>query len=267
MSGQARVKSLQAPIFKARTTAIPAKFWKALLVRSEGSEITNLLEEWGAPDISAIPATSLLVTARETTGRIVNSKLVIRGPCFTATVSNPVKANTIWPGADPAITLRFSIQGEALNFANKDARNCSLWASLDSLTSFRVYKAGDEGDVAQSPSDIKNLEGVKDGACFRVVLHPYSVSQMEATLQVIPTSLKGIREKADTWEVSAESNTLPALNLTSHWTRYGPLSPCPLSGEGPQSTDCLSPGLTLTVGRLSQPWADPHSRRTVSALG
>ena len=255
MSGQARIKSLQAPIFKTRTTAIPAKFWKTLLVRSEGSEVTNLLEEWGAPDIGATPATSLLVTARETTGRIVSSKMVIRGPCFAATVANPIKANTIWPEADPAITLRFSIQGEAINFTNVEARNFSLWTSLDSLTTYRVYKAGDEGDVAQSPSDIKNLAGVKDGACFRVVLHPYSVSQMEATLQVIPTSLKGIREKADSWEVTAESNTLPALNLTSHWTRYDPLSPQPYAWR------------RSTVSRLSQPRADPHSQQTVSALG
>ena len=34
MSGQARIKSLQAPIFKTRTMAIPAKFWKSLLVHS-----------------------------------------------------------------------------------------------------------------------------------------------------------------------------------------------------------------------------------------
>ena len=215
---QTRVKSLQAPIFKSRTAAVPPKFWKALLVRSEGAEVNELLEEWGAPDLGALPATSLLISAKETTGRIVSSKLIVRGPVFVAAGANPVKADTIWPGADPEVTLRFSILGEGLSFANRDARNFSLWTSLDSLTSYRVYK----GDESQTPDDIKEMVGVKDGACFRVVIHPYSVSQMEVSLQIIPTSLREIRDKADAWKVAAESNTLPALNLTNHWTRYVP---------------------------------------------
>ena len=261
---QSRVKSIQAPVFKTRTTAVPQNFWKALLVRSEGAGVTNLLEEWGAPDLGSSPAITLLVSARETSGRITSSKLVARGPLFRAAMTNPVKANTIWPGVDAAITLRFAIQGETLNFSNKEARNFSLWTSLDSLTNYRVFK----GDEQLSPDDIKDIEGIKDGACFRVAVHSYSVSQMEASLLIIPASLDKIREKADTWKVAMESNVLPAVNLTSHWTRYVPHT----------VPDCLSPERARSQQTV-QPWADlsqsltvparsqelPHSPQTVSA--
>ena len=32
-----------------------------------------------------------------------------------------------------------------------------------------------------------------------------------------------IKTKAQAWNVSPESNLLPAVDITSHWTRYNPV--------------------------------------------
>ena len=214
MAAQTKVKNLQAPVFKARKTPIPQKFWKSLLVRSEGAAVTSILEEWGAPDIAARPAITLLVSSRETTGRITSSKLVMRGPLFVAGRSNPLKANMIWPDLEEDISLRFSIPGEGLNFSNREARNFHLWTDLTSLPNLKVYK----GDTQLSPEEARTTLG--EGAGFRVAIQTYSVTHMEAVLLVVPNSVDAIRDKASYWDVAEESNVFPAIDITSHWTRY-----------------------------------------------
>ena len=273
MAAQAKVKSLQAPVFKTRTTAIPQKFWQSLMVRSEGPAVTSMLEDWGAPNIASKPAVTLLVSARETTGRITSSKIVVRGPLFVAGRDNPIKANKIWPNLDNDITLRFSIPGENLNFSNREARNFSFWAELPSLTTLKVYK----GDAQLSPDEAQDIMG--EGACFRVSILTHSVTHVEAVLLIIPRSLATIRDKASDWDVVEESNVLPAIDMTSHWTRYvlhtavrrlaglSQLSHSPRTvttvSDCPRGTDCLNSqraapqvhslrATDLTVSRLSR---------------
>ena len=84
-----------APIFKGRTRAVPRETWQTLTVRTEGNELSEKLEEWGA-EIKARPAATILISARETTGRICGSRFVLRGDIFMAG-ANPLPAKTIWP--------------------------------------------------------------------------------------------------------------------------------------------------------------------------
>ena len=210
---QTRVKNLAAPVFRTRSAPVPQRFWKTLMVRSEGAAVSSMLEEWGAPDLATTPAATLLVAARETTGRITSSKLVTRGPVFTAGRDNPFKANKIWPDLGDDITLRFTVSGDVLNFANREARNFSLWAELTSLPSLKVYKAGNQ----LSPEESQAI--TSRGACFRVSLLTYSVTHMEAVLLIAPVPLTDIRDKANTWDVAVESNIFPGIDVTDHWTR------------------------------------------------
>ena len=90
-----------------------------------------------------------MIMARESTGQTLSSKLVVRGPIFMATAHNPVKANTIWPGAEDNLTVKFTIAGDMLNFSNREAKNFSIWASLNTLPSFRVYK--EDNLLSQNP--------------------------------------------------------------------------------------------------------------------
>ena len=210
---QTRVKSLTAPVFEARSAPVPQRFWKTLMVRSEGAAVSSMLEEWGAPDLASTPAATLLVSARETTGRITSSKLVTRGPVFVAGRDNPFKANRIWSDLGDDVTIRFTIPGEALNFSNREARNFSLWAELTSLPSFKIFKAGNQ----LSPEESQAIMG--RGACFRVSLLTYSVTHMEAVLLIAPVPLTDIRDKANTWDVAEESNVFPGIDVTNHWTR------------------------------------------------
>ena len=71
MTHQARIKTLASSIFKARSTLVPATIWPTLMVRSEGAEVNSLLQEWGAPDLGVEPVISLLISARERTGRLL----------------------------------------------------------------------------------------------------------------------------------------------------------------------------------------------------
>ena len=226
---QSKAKPLSAAIFKARTRPVPSKLWPTLMVRAEGAPVNTLLESWGAADLGAEPAVTLMITARESTGRTLSSRILMRGPIFKATADSPIKANTIWPGVEDNLTVRFTVTGDMLNFSSREARNISMWASLDTLPSFRVYK---EDDLL-SREEIQGIEGLKDGASYRVVVHTHSVTHMAASLLVVPKSLTSIRAKARDWNVLAESNLFPAIDLTSHLTRCGHTSPFP------QSTDCL----------------------------
>ena len=227
MSGQAKVKTLAHNIFKSRTRPVPATLWKSLMVRSDGTAVNDLLQDWGAPDIGKDPVVSLLVSSRETTGRITSTRLVVRGPLFVATEDEPFQANVIWPELDNTITLRFSITGETLNFSNRDARNVSVWAGLDTLPSFRAFK----DDVMMSPEEVKATPGLKDGACFRVVTQTHSITHLSASLLVVPRPYAVVKAKAREWNVMTESNQIPAIDITDHWARY---IPAHLS----QSPDC-----------------------------
>ena len=135
MANQTKIKTLAHTIFKERSNPVPACFWPKLMVRSEGVEVTNLLEDWGAPDTGAQPAISFLISATESTGRIKSSKLVTRGPLLVSGEDNPIKANVIRPGLDDDLTIGFSVLGDTLNFSNREASNISVWAGLDTLPS------------------------------------------------------------------------------------------------------------------------------------
>ena len=253
MSGQTKVKTLASSIFKARSTPVPSSIWPTLMVRSEGAEVNELLQDWGAPDLGAEAAITLLISARERTGRLTGSKLVIRGPIYHATADNPIKANTIWPGVDEDYTVRFGINGDVLNFANGEARNVSLWAGLDTLQSFRVYK----GDDLVARDDLKDIEGLKDGASYRVAVYTYSTTHMTAALLIVPKALNMIRAKAQAWNVSPESNLFPAVDITGHWTRYDANHPAVSRLPGLQTNLNL---LSLqTAGSADQPYLTPQS--------
>ena len=222
MSNQAKVKTLSHSFFnaKSRVKPVPASLWQRLVVRSEGTEVSELLENWGAADIKAEAVVSLLVSARENTGRITSSRLVVRGPLFSATEEDPIKANRIWPALDEDITLRFVVRGEALNFSNREARNQSVWGGLDTLPSFKAYRGND----LLSQDDIKTIPGLKDGASYRVAIQTHSVTHMAASLLVVPKPYAAVKAKARAWNVATESNQIPAIDLTDHWTRCGPNS-------------------------------------------
>ena len=107
MANQAKVKTLAATIFKGRTTPVPATIWPTLMVQSEGMEVNDLLQDWGAPDLGAEPIITLLISARECTGRMMGSSS--GAPIYQATEANLIKANTIWPGIDKDYTIRCDI--------------------------------------------------------------------------------------------------------------------------------------------------------------
>ena len=213
---QAKVKTMTDAIFKARSCPIPAKMWHSLLVRNEGTEVSQLMENWGAPDLQADPAITLMISARETTGRVTSSKLVIRGPTFVVRADDQFRANNIWPGLENDITLSFTISGEILNFSNREARNVSTWTGLDTLPSFKVYKDGTQ----LSREEFQTMEGLKDGACFRVAVQVHSTTHMAATLLVAPKTYTMVKTRAREWNIAPESNRIPGINITNHWTRY-----------------------------------------------
>ena len=244
---QAKIKTLTGAIFKARSCPVPAKIWPTLLVRSEGAEVTQLLENWGAPDLMADPAVTLLISAREITGRVTSSKLVIRGPIFVVRPEDQFKANTIWSGLEDNITLSFSISGEILNFSNREARNFSTWTGLDTLPSFKVHKDG----VALSREEFQAMDGLKDGACFRVAVQTHSTTHMAASLLVAPKPHNMIKAKAREWNVAPDSNRIPAIDITKHWTRYNSVPHHPHNTtHSHQATGLQTPAHTLNLTPL-----------------
>ena len=120
------------------------------------------------------PVVTTIVIILEASLRIKGSRFVLRGPAFKVEGSKPLKANTIWPGLDDYLTVQFSVQGEVLNFNNKDAKSFSIWANLRTLPSFKILK----GDAVLSPEEADHIPAVKNGALIRVALFPRSTTHM-----------------------------------------------------------------------------------------
>ena len=215
-----------ASIFRSRSKPVPGSIWPTLTIRTEGTELSKMLEEWGASDLTRDPTITTLITSRETTGRITGSRFCIRGPAFRVAPNDSLPANTIWHGVDPSITISFLIDGSTLNFSNKQARNASFWLDLRGLTNTRFYKDGQ----VMSPEEVDAIPAIEKGACVRVVVFPHSTTHMEMVLLAIPVCLQTLRDKANTWKVSADTLELPTINLTGHISRYShPFLSIPLS--------------------------------------
>ena len=239
-----------APIFKGRTRSIPRSIWQTLTVRTEGQELNSMLEDWGASDILSNPVITAVISARDTTGRITGSRFVLRGPVFVAGQDNPLPATEIWPEVEEDISVRFTLDGTALNLNNRDARNASIWLNLRTLASTKMFK----GDRQLSSEEMDAIPAIKEGAAIRVSVSSYSTTHMIANLWAVPMSLKALRDKARDWKIMPESLDFPAINLTSHFRYAGSLANTNLTtiGSGPLSPQSASAGTDHLV-QASQP--------------
>ena len=205
-------KTIKDKVFTTRTKSIPPSLWAKLTTKTDGADLTAILEEWGA-DPKSSPVITILITVLEASSRIRASRYVARGPVFTATRDSPLKANTIWPGLDEDLTVTFTILGVNLNFTNREARNFSLWMNLRTLPNFKMFR----GDTLLSPAEVDDLPGCKEGAQFRVAVSPLSATHMSARLLISPLSRDEIKAKARTWNVDPESHAFPVIDITYHW--------------------------------------------------
>ena len=67
------------------------------------------------------------------------------------------------------------------------------------LPSFRVYK----GAELVSRDDQKDIDGLKDGASYRVAVYTHSATHMSTALLIVPKSLNMIKTKAQAWSQKA----------------------------------------------------------------
>ena len=207
-------KTIKDRVFSVRSKSIPPSQWAKLTAKTEGADLTHILEEWGA-DTKSSPVITILITVLEASSRVKGSRYIMRGPVFSATRNSPLKANSIWPGLDDDISVTFSIVGEQLNFANGEGRNFSFWFNLRTNPTFKMFR----GEALLSPAEVDNLnEGVcKEGAMARVAVYPLSATHMSARLLVAPLSRAAIQEKASDWNMDPESHAFPAIDITDHW--------------------------------------------------
>ena len=66
------------------------------------------------------PYVTPVSTVANSTSKITASRLVMRGPLFTATEANAVPANQIWQEAREDVRISFLIDGSALNFSSDE---------------------------------------------------------------------------------------------------------------------------------------------------
>ena len=211
-------KTIKAAVFNTRTRPVPIAQWADLVALTDGQDLTNILERWGAEPKTS-PVITILVTVLEASKRIRGSRFIIRGPTFKVPTNHMINASTIWPALSALdwdqdiLKVSFTVHGEALNFQNREARNFSLWADLRGLPNFRIFK----GDTALSPEEADNYEAIKAGALFRVSVSPLTESHMAIRLFVVPIDNNTIKEVARTWNISSESAEFPAIEITNHW--------------------------------------------------
>ena len=156
-------KTIKAPVFNTRTRSVPASQWATLVALTEGQDLTDILEKWGAEPRNT-PVITILVTILEASKRIKGSRFIMRGPTFHVQPSRMIKASAIWPSLTnledtDTLKVSFTISGESLTFQNREARNFSLWANLRGLPTFHIYK----GDTILPPEEADYYETIRGG--------------------------------------------------------------------------------------------------------
>ena len=167
------------PIFKKKG---PTKkgFLRKLVVSDGGLAISTKLEEHGAVFTAKAVVTPVITFNDQS--KVTGSRIVVRGPLFHCP---KVKAQSIWPEARAGVEVAFTVGGQALKFS-PGAPNVSEWLELRSLQSYSVTDTEAMEELDQEQVDEE--DGVRKGACVRVVLRHVSPIVVGAFLQVTYSS-------------------------------------------------------------------------------
>ena len=168
-------KTLSAPILKKRGP-LKAGFLKKLVVGDSGVGLSNKLRDFGNTTNTKAVVTPVITF--DANSKIAGSRLVVRGPLFK--VFN-MKATNIWPEAPADLEVNFTVGGTSLKF-NSENPNISDWVEIKNLQDYKVVdtEAGELVDQEQ----VDETDGMRNGACIRVVLRILSVKAAGAFLQV-----------------------------------------------------------------------------------
>ena len=140
---------------------------KQLVVRNTGQAVKDLVAKWHRYDQDTKAWISPMISIF----------LIMKGTAFTA---DSLKASKLWADADGNLKVSFRLTEDKLPFNNSSAPNVSDWVELTRLPSFTVMR----GDQALSREQIESEEGLKDGACGRVVVSHQSVTRGSGVLEV-----------------------------------------------------------------------------------
>ena len=121
-----------------------------------------------------------VITVTNTTGKITASRVVIRGPLFSATEANKIPAKQIWPEAREDLMVSLLLDGSVLNFSSNESPNISDWIDLRTLNGVKFTDVTAGRDLSAEEADSE--DGVKTGACVRVTLQVNNIHTVNATL-------------------------------------------------------------------------------------
>ena len=171
---------LKDSILKNRGPVHPSVL-RLLTVNNGGAAITEKLAHWKSK-VTDTPYAAPVITVTHNTGKITASRVVVRGPLFSAVDNHKVPANQIWPAAREDLEVSFLIDGTAVTFHSDEAPNVSDWIDVRTLRGFTVTDTTSCRDLTER--EINEEEGMAAGACVRVALHIHTVHYLAATLQV-----------------------------------------------------------------------------------
>ena len=172
--------ALKDSIFKSKGP-VPPSIVRMLVVSDGGKAITEKLEHWKSRTTST-PFAVPVITVTNTTGKITASRVVVRGPLFTASGTNTIPANQIWEDARESLAISFNLEGSALKFSSDVAPNLSDWVDLRTINGFKATDTIEERDLTEEQLLLE--PGIMDGACARVALQIHNVHWLAATFEV-----------------------------------------------------------------------------------
>ena len=172
--------ALKDNIFKSKGP-VPPSIVRMLVVSDGGTAITEKLDHWKSRTTNT-PFAVPVITVTNTTGKITASRVVVRGPLFTASETSTIPANQIWEDARDTLAISFHLEGNALKFSSDVAPNLSDWVELRTISGFKVTDTVEKRDLTED--EILLEPGVMDGACARVALQVHNVHWLAATFEV-----------------------------------------------------------------------------------
>ena len=176
----AMAQTLKDNIFKNKGV-VPPSILRLLMVRNGGADITDRLAHWKSKT-SDTPYAVPVITVTNTTGKITASRVVTRGPMFSAADTNRVPATHIWASAREDLEVSFLLDGSALTFNSDEAPNVSDWIDMRTIAGFKVTDKTSGAELSQE--ELEDEEGVQAGACARVALQIHNIHYLAATFQV-----------------------------------------------------------------------------------
>ena len=210
---------------------------KSLVTRGHGPELlANMCR--GVHGCTTGTALGCLLTMDVNSGKVQGARYVPIAEEGTNLIELNAPARKIWPKAGKKMEVAIQIRPGDIHFRGdagemKGARCVSEWVDAKDNDGFVVSDKGAGGSEIVDKSTWDQHEGLKEGACWRLMLEPESPEQVKMKLLMVPVSKEALISMTTENAVDMDDPALPAISMANSMKmRFFPREETYVSGLG-----------------------------------